>query len=170
MDIGIINTLHYLDNFIVVAQSRETARKKTSELVSTFVELGVEPSKLKWPGTCLTFLGIEQKTCRCSLPKEKLDRLQATLEQTMEKSHPKEGPAKPGGFIATCNKGAQNHFIRLLLGRIFYGGAESWNGISTVWVSGEISPDIQVVSDTASSWRCGAQWFFLQWPPQLQSK
>lgn len=47
MDIGIINTLHYLDNFIVVAQSRETARKKTSELVSTFVELGVEPSKLK---------------------------------------------------------------------------------------------------------------------------
>lgn len=43
-----------------------------------------------------------------------------------------------------------------------------------VWAVGEIAPDIQVVSDAASSWGCGAHWlphwFFLQWPLRLQSK
>ena len=61
MDNGIPRLLHYLDNFILVADSKQQAEDQKQILVSNCARLGVplELSKLEGPSTCLTFLGIE---------------------------------------------------------------------------------------------------------------
>ena len=58
---GISTPLHYLDDFILVADSKQQAEKQKQTLVSTCERLGISPelSKLESPSTCLTFLGIE---------------------------------------------------------------------------------------------------------------
>ena len=86
---GVKPSLHYLDDFIVVVESRSEADQKKEKLVSTFASLGVplEPSKLEGPSTCLTFLGIEVDTqgLQLRLPEEKLGRLKTLLESTTGK-------------------------------------------------------------------------------------
>ena len=54
------NIIHYLDDYILVAKEKDEADYQKSQLV----ELGVpiEPSKLKGPSQCLSFLGIEEDT------------------------------------------------------------------------------------------------------------
>ena len=53
---GIVNSLHYLDDFILVAKRKEDAQHKMSQLVALFSELGVplEQSKLKGLSQSLT--------------------------------------------------------------------------------------------------------------------
>ena len=80
---GISHCLHYLDDFILVANSLEEAETQKQCLVATFNDLQVplEPSKLEGPATCLTFLGIEVDTAllQLRLPEAKLSRLKAEL-------------------------------------------------------------------------------------------
>ena len=88
-DRGIEPTLHYLDDFILVAGSEAEAMRKKERLMSTFESLGVplEPSKLEGPSTCFTFLGIEVDTTHLQLrlPREKLEKLEVLLETVLGK-------------------------------------------------------------------------------------
>ena len=61
--------LHYLDDFVLVAGSREEALRQKQAMLSTFENLQVliEQSKLEGPDTCLTFLRIEIDTDQLQL-------------------------------------------------------------------------------------------------------
>ena len=79
----ISHCLHYLDDFMLVANSLEEAEAQKQCLVSTLNDLQVplEPSKLEGPPTCLTFLGIEVDTAllHLRLPEDKLSRLKSRV-------------------------------------------------------------------------------------------
>ena len=70
---GVLQSLHYLDDYIVVARD---ATQVKHILVSVFESLGVsmELSKLEGPSTCLVYLGIEvdTKALLLRLPEGKL--------------------------------------------------------------------------------------------------
>ena len=57
--LGVNHLLHYLDDFILVANSVDRALSNRHILIRTFERLGVplEPSKLEGPSTCLSFFG-----------------------------------------------------------------------------------------------------------------
>ena len=86
---GISNSLHYLDDFILVARQEDEATLQKKKLVSLFEELGVplELSKLEVPSQCLTFLGIEVDTValQLRLPEEKLIILKELLWDCVER-------------------------------------------------------------------------------------
>ena len=86
---GIVNSLHYLDDFILVAKRKEDVQHQMSQLVALFSELGVplEQSKLEGPSQSLTFLGIEIDTvsCQLRLPREKLLRLKKCYHPAFKK-------------------------------------------------------------------------------------
>ena len=91
---GMTHLLHYLDDFILVADSVEHAITQKSTLISTFHRLGVplELSKLEGPSTCLTFLGVEVDTeaFLLCLPEDKFTKLKqelshCTLRKTITK-------------------------------------------------------------------------------------
>lgn len=86
---GLTSLLHYLDDFITVSHSKDSALESKQVLLSTWELLGIpsEPSKLEGPSTCLSFLGVEVDTvaCQLRLPADKLARLKAVLEATLGK-------------------------------------------------------------------------------------
>ena len=81
--LGMNHLLHYLDDFILVANSVDRALSNRHILIRTFERLGVplEPSKLEGPSTCLSFLGIEVdiENLQLRLPSDKLDKLKSEL-------------------------------------------------------------------------------------------
>ena len=83
--LGVNHLLHYLDDFILVANSVDRALSNRHILIRTFERLGVplEPSKLEGPSTCLSFLGIEVDTenLQLRLPTDKLDKLKSELSR-----------------------------------------------------------------------------------------
>ena len=78
------NIIHYLDDYILVAEDPRKADDLKSRLVSTFSELGIplEPSKLEGPAHCLVFLGIEVDTVapQLRLPQAKMQQLLEKLQ------------------------------------------------------------------------------------------
>ena len=78
-----IKTLHYLDDFILVASDQASAEAQKQSLVSLWARLGVpmEHSKLEGPSQSLQFLGIEIDTVSLQprLPDDKLQCLKAEL-------------------------------------------------------------------------------------------
>jgi len=73
--------LHYLDDFILVADSRQ-------KTISTRARLGVplELSKLEGSSTCLTFLGIEVYTVAMQIRlRSKLENLKEELSKEVSK-------------------------------------------------------------------------------------
>jgi len=88
---GITHLLHYLDDFILVADSVDQAMSQKSTLISNFHRLGVplELSKLEGPSTCLTFLGIEVDTeaLLLRLPEDKLAKLSKNYPAVHSKNH-----------------------------------------------------------------------------------
>lgn len=76
---GIHTVLHYLDDFMIVAESWEEACQGRDLLLQLWKELGVpiEESKLEGPSRCLEFLGIEVDVDRgrLRLPREKMECL-----------------------------------------------------------------------------------------------
>ena len=77
---GVSHSLHYLDDYILVASDPEEAARQKQTILSIFSVLGVplEPEKLEGPSNCLTFLGIEG-SLQLRLPAGKLDHLAAEL-------------------------------------------------------------------------------------------
>ena len=79
--------LHYLDDFVLVAGSREEALRQKQAMLSTFenLQVPIEQSKLEGPDTCLTFLGIEIDTdqLQLRLKHKKLVDLKALLAAYM---------------------------------------------------------------------------------------
>ena len=184
---GIPTLLHYLDDFILIANSSSMAERQKQTLISTCEILGVplEPSKLKGPTTCLTFLGIEIDTVamQVRLPKDKLRNLQKELSQVLtKKAITKRALQSITGLLQFATKvfrpgrpflrrlyalqevgSHPTHHIRLnnmaradiLWWHLF---AEKWNGISMLWDIHKHSPDTSVFSDASGSWGCGALW------------
>ena len=161
---GVEHILHYLDDYIMVSNSRESAEVMKQTLVSTFSSLGIplEPSKLEGPEPCLTFLGIEVDA-QLRLPEDKLIRLQGSLASVLgAKSVMKRDlqsvvgllqhaskVVKPGrsflrrlyALLAGVGSGlAQNHFIRLNAAARadimwWHTFVSRWNGVSMFWAS-----------------------------------
>ena len=116
MDRGITRLLHYLDDFVFVAESKEAAEKKKQLLVSIWEELGIplEPSKLEGPATCLSFLGIEVDTValQLRLPPEKLLRLTEILETALgEESVVKKRPSEFGWPLAPRGQSSETRAL-----------------------------------------------------------
>ena len=188
---GISNLLHYLDDFILVADSVEHAITQKSILISSFHHLGVplELSKLEGPSTCLTFLGIEVDTeaFLLRLPEEKLAKLKQELSHcTLRKTITKRELQSLTGLLQFATKVIRpgRPFIRQLYAMQSIGShpghhirlnlaaradivwwllfATNWNGISMLWDSSVWSPGFNIFSDASGSWGCGAYWGF-QW-------
>lgn len=199
---GISRSLHYLDDFVFVADSQAEAERQKQTLVSVFGSLGVplETSKLEGPSTCLTFLGIEVDTValQLRLPEKKLERLTTLLQDVVgRKSIFKKDLESLTGLLQHAVKVVRpgraflrnlyalqsvgqfpTHKVRLNVAaradimwwHLFI---SKWNGISMLWDSGTLVPEITVYSDAAGGWGCGVyslpHWAALQWPTELET-
>jgi len=192
---GVNRSLHYLDDYVLVAGSISSAMAQKRILINTFTRLGIplEESKLEGPSSCLSFLGIEVDTVNLQLrlPHSKLVDLLETLERCIEheslRKHDLEHltgllqfttkvvrPGRPflRRLYALQSVGSfPNHLVRLSRGAQadilwwFY-FVKQWNGVSLLWDLGLLREDIQVFSDASGSWGCAA----FQDPYWLQQK
>ena len=182
---GLSNSLHYLDDFILIAKEKEEAYCQRSQLVGLFSELGVplEHSKLEGPSQCLTFLGIEVDTTafQLRLPRDKMVRLREILTHSAKKrSLTKKELQSLVGLLQFATKVIRpgRPFLRRLYSMQQIGNSPShhirlntparadilwwhlfmdrWNGISILWDLQQHSVDLSVYSDASGSWGCGA--------------
>ena len=176
-------TLHYLDDYILVAESSAEAERQKQTLVSTWERLGVplEPSKLEGPSTCLMFLGVEVDTVamQLRLPEAKLSRLRAELKeavgrkamtrrelQSLAIQHATK-VVRPGRAFLRDIYALQSvgnhpaHNVRLnararadiLWWHLF---APRWNGTSILWDMNQLEAQVSISSDASGNWDCGA--------------
>ena len=86
---GLKYMLHYLDDFIFIAESQEVTELQKGRLVALCSQLGIplKLSKLEGLAIWLVFLGIEVDTCtmQLRLPEDKLKRLKLSLDQALGK-------------------------------------------------------------------------------------
>ena len=182
---GIQRGLHYLDDFILVAENLQLAERQKDILLSIFGKLNIpiEESKLEGPLPCLTFLGIEVDTVslQLRLPSDKLANLKDSFNDSIHRrSMSKKDLQKLTGLLLFATKVVRpdrpflrrlyamqeigshpNHFIRLNLpAKVdimwWYLFVEEWNGVSLLWDLGLHTPNLQVFTDASGTWRCGA--------------
>lgn len=182
---GVQQSLHYLDDYILVATNPGEASHQRQTIVSVFHGLGVplEPTKLEGPSSCLTFLGIEVDTdsLQLRLPRAKLDRLVAELGDAIgRKCMSKRELQSLTGLLQHASKVVRpgRAFMRNLhalqsVGRFpthkvrlnavaradivwWFVFVREWNGVSILWDVGSLRPDVQVFSDASGNWGCGA--------------
>ena len=181
----VVNSLHYLDDFIFVAPSSSSAESQKQAMLSLFDSLGVpiEPTKLEGPSSSLQFLGIEVDTqsLQLRLPSDKLSQLRTCLQCcAFHRSVRKHTLEKLTGLLQFATKVVRpsRPFLRRLYALQDIGShpdhlvrlnnpaiaditwwlliAERWNGISLLWDLGLARADTTVFSDVSGSWRCGA--------------
>lgn len=182
---GCTPSLHYLDDYILVAESRPEAESQKQILVSTWASLGVplEPSKLEGPVTCLTFLGIEVDTVamQLRLPEEKLLCLRAELREAVgRKAMSRRELQSLAGLLQHATKVIRpgRAFLRSIYALQSVGSRPShnirlnvqaradilwwhlfvprWNGMSILWDMGRLETQVTVHSDASGRWGCGA--------------
>ena len=82
---GIQHVIHYLDDFLILASTREKGQEILDTTLVTLQRLGIdwEPEKVEGPAIILTFLGIEIDSHNkvLSLPQSKREDLEAELQQ-----------------------------------------------------------------------------------------
>ena len=186
---------------IFVANNPIEAETYKRILVHTWANLGVplKLSKLEGPSTCLTFLGIEIDTIamQAHLPPEKLSGLKRELRSAIDrKTMVKRDLQRLTGLLQFATRVVKpgrpflrrlyalqdighhpTHNIRLNVAaradlvwwHLF---VEHWNGISLLWNSRKLSPDITVSTDASGSWGCGVcwgtHWLQLKWPSRIK--
>ena len=187
---------HYLDDFIVLGpRGTPTCSQALDTVLRTCADLGVPLAmdKLEGPTACLTFLGIEIDTTAgiLRLPREKLDRIHALLEQWTGKKVciRRELESLIGTLQHACKvvrpgraflrrmidllrcPQRPHHHTRLNLQfradlkwwRMFAAG---WNGTALLPTMAPAS--VEVTSDASGQWGCGAwsrcNWFQFEWP------
>ena len=184
---GVSPLLHYLDDFILVADTVDKARSLKNILVTIFEHLGVplELSKLEGPSTHLSFLGIEIDTesLLFRLPPDKLDKMKSELSHcVLRRSVTKRELQSLVGLLQFATKVIRpgRPFLRRLYAMQDIGShpdhhirlngaakadilwwhvfASQWNGISMLWDLDRSTPDVNVFSDASGSWGCGAYW------------
>ena len=184
-NMGVTLSLHYLDDFILVAKSTAEATQQKHLLVSQFERLGIplEPAKLEGPTTCLTFLGIEVDTValQLRLPGPKLSEVRRCLRQcAFHPSISKHTLEHLTGLLQFATKVVRpgRPFLRRLYALQNVGDhpdhrvrmsapaqadivwwlvfSEQWNGISLLWDLKALKADLSVLSDALGSWGCGA--------------
>jgi len=184
---GMSNTLHYLDDFILISNDQPSAEAQKQCLVSLWEKLGVpmELSKLEGPSQSLQFLGIEVDTTslQLRLPEDKLERLKAELLGCIQRDtlFKKELESlvgllqfatkvvRPGRcflrrLYSMKDIGSKpNHHVRLnrpAMADIIWWHTfiSHWNGISMLWDVGGKEADFTITTDASGSWGCGAYW------------
>ena len=193
-DQGVSYIDHYLDDFITLGpQGSDVCANNLRLIYNVAASLGVPLAEDKsvGPTSALTFLGIriDTEAATLSLPKEKLDRLQLTLDRwTFKKScrrrdlesligllHHAAKVIPPGrSFLQRMiahlrGRSRDNQFIRLnkefrsdlIWWKVF---SKVWNGVSIIQ---QTRKEVRLVTDASGSWGCGAiwedRWFQLQW-------
>lgn len=182
---GCTRTLHYLDDYILVAENCIEAERQRQVLVSTFERAGVplEPSKLEGPSTCLVFLGIEVDTSalQLRLPEAKLLRLRGELREAVgRKVMTRRELQSLSGLLQHATKVVRpgRAFLRNLYALQSVGSRPShnvrlnvharadilwwhlfvprWSGMSILWDRNRLQPQVTVYSDASGHWGCGA--------------
>ena len=181
---GMNYLLHYLDDFILVADSVDRARSDRHILISVSERLGVplEPSKLEGPSTCLSFLGIEVDTesLLLRLPSDKLNKLRSELSHCiLHRSITKQELQSLVGLLQFATKVIRpgRPFLRRLYAMQDIGShpdhhirlntaaradilwwhmfTSEWNGVSMLWDLHRLTPNVHLFSDASGSWGCG---------------
>jgi len=175
---GINEGLHYLDDFILVADDLHTAECQRDTLFSSFAKLRVpiEQSKLEGPSTCLSFLGIEviTESLQLCLPSSKLSNLKEILAEYIQlRTTAKRNLQRLTGLLQFATKVVHlgrpflrrlyalqeignhpDHFVRLNQAARadimwWHLFIEKWNGISMLWDLGMAKVHLQVYSDVS---------------------
>ena len=85
-----IQCVHYLDDFLIIAESKEKCQAHLNALLSLFTELGVPIAhdKTTEPSQQIVFLGIELDTQQfCArLPKDKLRDYSVIIQSQLKES------------------------------------------------------------------------------------
>lgn len=181
---GITQSLHYLDDYILVTKDRGEAESQKQVLQTVFGNLGVplELAKLEGPSTCLVFLGIEVDSValQIRLPESKLVRLVKELEDAIgRKGMLKRELQSLTGLLQHAAKvvrpgrtfmrslhalqSVPSRKVRLNVAARadiiwWYIFVRRWNGVSMLWDLGlgKLNPEVRVYSDASGGWGCGA--------------
>ena len=85
---GVVNVIHYLDDFLIAAPSAEECRKLLQTVCDLFDVIGVPlaSEKVVGPTSIMTFLGIELDVSRqeICLPPDKLEELRVAIRDWLE--------------------------------------------------------------------------------------
>ena len=187
-DKGLTSGIHYLDDFLFFgAPDTRECEKNLALALEACRDLGIPVAthKVEGPATTLTFLGIEFDTVSgvLRLPTEKLARLKSCLKEWLGRrcctkrdllsligslQHAAK-VVRPGRTflrrlvdLSRIPK-ALHHWVRLNGEarsdiRWWDTFADTWNGVGLLATLGHVQPSIQVQSDAAGSWGCGATW------------
>ena len=178
---GIRHVIHYLDDFLILASTREKGQNILDTTLATLQRLGIEwaPEKVEGPAKILTFLGIEIDSHNkvIHLPQSKREDLEAELQQWyLSKKCTKcqllsligklsfAGKVLPAGQIfirslidlATTAK-TLSHWVNL--SQDTRADIEWWQHVLPSWpgksyfltTSWQLSPEMQLFTDTAGS-------------------
>ena len=188
---GLESVLHYLDDFLIVAESESMCRAALQSLLRVFarLEVPIAPDKLEGPSTVLTFLGIEMDTVAMSLrlPAEKLTELRGLVARWEGRSFCtlKELESLAGKLQHACKvvkpgrtfmrrmfelmKGTRRgqRFVRLNVAfrsdlAWWHLFMARWNGRAILASPEQAGPRHHLFSDASGVFGCGAMWG-VQW-------
>ena len=170
---GVESVLHYLDDFLIVAESESMCRAALQSLLRLFarLEVPIAPDKLEGPSTVLTFLGIEMDMVAMSLrlPAEKLTELRGLVARWEGRSFCtlKELESLAGKLrrMFELMKGTRRgqRFVRLNVAfrsdlawwHLFMA---RWNGRAIMASPEQAGPRHHLFSDVSGVFGCGAMW------------
>ena len=192
---GIVNVIHYLDDFLIWSEDASRCARDLQLALSICSQLGLpaEPSKVEGPDTTITFLGIEIDSIKeeLRLPQSKLVALKQLLASWSSKRVATKrelqvllGHLNHAATVVPAGKSFLRHLINAMsqlrqqshLTRLntlcrsdiiwWLSFVERWNGINFF----PCRPSI--ISDASGGWGCGAfcyppnaVWFQVEWPP-----
>ena len=191
---GIQYCIHYLDDFIVVTPPGSPEGQKCLTIldqVCSALGVPIAEHKRDGPTTCLVFLGIEinTSTFMLRLPTDKLQRLQALLEEWGDRKScsRKELESLIGLLNHACKVVRSGRsFLRRMIDLLhsvhrpphssipirlntgfrsdlawWRAFVSKWNGVSFLPAPSH-SPTVEMSSDASGSWGCGA-WYHSSW-------
>ena len=180
---GIINVIHYLDDFLLWARAGEDLSTPLQLAIALCDQLGLPtaPEKVEGPSSVLTFLGIVIDTNRqeLRLPQAKLYKLRQRLDwfsgrrnATRHQLESLVGLLNHAASVIPPGRLFTNHLLDVLKirrephqrVRLTSGCradiswwtllAPAWNGVS--YLPGTAQPGLTVTSDASGTWGCGA--------------
>ena len=201
LDLGVKHVTHYLDDFLFLGAPKSSEcwdALQTFREACAQMGIPIAEEKTEGPSTTLEFLGIilDSGNMQMRLPDRKLQALKAELEvwlgrkvATKQELQSLAGSLQHAARVVKPGKcftrqvhelSAVRHkpYHKVRLNRDFRSDIvwwsvflDQWNGVSLLWQAEDTIPDIQVFSDAAGSWGCGAlsqeSFFQHQWPTSM---
>ena len=201
LDLGVKHVTHYLDDFLFLGAPKSSEcwdALQTFREACAQMGIPIAEEKTEGPSTTLEFLGVilDSGNMQMRLPDRKLQALKAELEvwlgrkvATKRELQSLAGSLQHAARVVKPGKcftrrvhelSAVRHkpYHKVRLNRDFRSDIvwwsvflDQWNGVSLLWQAEDTIPDIQVFSDAAGSWGCGAlsqeSFFQHQWPTSM---